>query len=65
MSNENYKKTGRNGMFDSEFIQQDLSHLGNPLEKISKVLDFEIFRKYIRRRSIKKRQKKSSRFEKI
>ena len=44
MSNENYKKTGRNGMFDSEFIQQDVSHLGNPLEKISKVLDFEIFR---------------------
>ena len=44
MSNENYKKTGRNGMLDSEFIQQDLSHLGNPLEKISKVLDFEIFR---------------------
>ena len=44
MSNENYKKTGRNGMFDSEFIHQDVSHSGNPLEKISKVLDFEIFR---------------------
>ena len=33
MSNEKYKKTGRNGMFDSEFIQQDVSLLGNPKNK--------------------------------
>ena len=57
MSNENYKKTGRNGMFDSEFIQQDLSHLGNPLEKISKVLDFEIFRNILEEGLLKKDKK--------
>ena len=48
MSNEKHKKTGRNGIFDSDFMQQDVSHLGNPLEKISKVLDFEIFRNILK-----------------
>ena len=34
-------------MFDYEFSKQDLSTLGNPLEKISLVLDFEMFREIV------------------
>lgn len=39
-----YKPTGTKGLFDEEEICQKLSSIGNPLELISKVVDFEIFR---------------------
>ena len=44
MSSKNYKKTGNVGMFDSEFNKQDISSIGNPLEKILNVVNFEMFR---------------------
>ena len=43
MSNQ-YKSKGRVGLFDDADITQQLSAIGNPLEMISKVIDFEIFR---------------------
>ena len=39
-----YKSRGKKGLFDEEFTKERLSAIGNPLESISKVLDFEMFR---------------------
>jgi len=39
-----YKQKGRIGLFDNEAISIRLSKLGNPLKKIRKAIDFEIFR---------------------
>jgi IS5 family transposase len=39
-----YRKTGKMGLFDTENQREKLSQIGNPLEKISKVIDFEMFR---------------------
>jgi IS5 family transposase len=41
---QKYKKTGNIGLFDSQFTQERLSAIGNPLEMISKAIDFEVFR---------------------
>tara|TARA_B100000315_G_scaffold66452_1_gene60386 strand:- start:166 stop:1212 length:1047 start_codon:yes stop_codon:yes gene_type:complete len=40
-----YKTRGKKGLFDEEFTKERLSAMGNPLEAISKVIDFELFRK--------------------
>jgi IS5 family transposase len=39
-----YKQQGNKGLFDEEFTIQKLSKIGNPLEKISKAIEFEMFR---------------------
>jgi len=39
-----YKTRGNKGLFDEEFTKERLSAMGNPLEAISKVIDFELFR---------------------
>jgi len=39
-----YKTRGNKGLFDEEFTKERLSSIGNPLEAISKVIDFELFR---------------------
>jgi len=39
-----YKQIGRIGIFDKEMSSEKLSKLGNPLEKLHKVIDFEMFR---------------------
>jgi len=44
MKTQIYKSTGKQGLFDNQFTIDRLSEIGNPLEKISKVIDFEIFR---------------------
>jgi hypothetical protein len=44
MSALKYKPTGRIGLFDKEDSSTKLSKLGNPLEKLHKVIDFEMFR---------------------
>jgi IS5 family transposase len=44
MSTIKYKPTGRVGLFDKENTSNKLSQLGNPLEKLHKVIDFEMFR---------------------
>ena len=41
---QNYKKTGNKGLFDEQETCQKLSSIGNPLEMINKVIDFEMFR---------------------
>jgi len=44
MNKVSYKKTGRIGLFDKDETSLKLSKLGNPLEKLHKVIDFEMFR---------------------
>ena len=47
MTGQKYKKTGNRGLFDEQETYQKLSDIGNPLEKISKVIDFEMFREIL------------------
>ena len=44
MKNIKYKSQGNFGLFDEQETYQKLSEIGNPLEKISSVIDFEMFR---------------------
>jgi len=41
---QKYKMKGNGGLFDEEMTYNKLSEIGNPLDKISLVVDFEIFR---------------------
>jgi IS5 family transposase len=45
MKNIRCKSIGHVGLFDKEKTSSKLSKLGNPLEKLHKVIDFEMFRK--------------------
>jgi len=44
MSKFKFKQTGRIGLFDKDETSEKLTKLGNPLEKLHKVIDFEMFR---------------------
>ena len=44
MPRQIYKSQGKKELFDQQFIEEKLSEIGNPLEMVSKVIDFEIFR---------------------
>jgi len=39
-----YKTQGKKGLFDEQNSIELLSKIGNPLEMVSKVIDFEMFR---------------------
>jgi len=41
---QRYKQQGNIGLFDKQFTKDKLSEIGNPLESISQVIDFELFR---------------------
>jgi transposase, IS5 family len=42
--NKKYKSQGKISLFDQEFATDHLSQMGDPLEAINRVIDFEIFR---------------------
>ena len=44
MKNQVYKLQGKKSLFDEQFTIERLSEIGNPLEAISKVVYFEMFR---------------------
>ncbi|NCP85578.1 MAG: IS5 family transposase [Bacteroidetes bacterium] len=44
MTSQEYKTNGKKGLFDEQFNIERLSAIGNPLEKIGNVIDFEFFR---------------------
>ncbi len=44
MASQKYKTTGSISLFDEQETYQKLSAIGNPLEKICNVVDFEMFR---------------------
>ena len=39
-----YKQQGNVGLFDSDETMEKLNAMGNPLDKLSKAVDFEMFR---------------------
>ena len=39
-----YKTQGKIGLFDKEFSTKQLAEMGNPLEAIRKMVDFQYFR---------------------
>ena len=41
---QQYKPQGNRGLFDEEMNYELLSKMGNPLERISDIIDFGIFR---------------------
>ena len=45
MTKQIYKSTGKKSLFDEQFAVEKLSDIGNPLEKITAVIDFDMFRK--------------------
>lgn len=47
MASQKYKATGNRSLFDEQETYQKLSDIGNPLERISIVLDFEMFREML------------------
>ena len=44
MNTQIYKSTGKKSLFDNQFSAEKLSEIGDPLEKIRHILDFEMFR---------------------
>jgi len=47
MNEQIYRSTGKKTLFDAEFSVEKLSEIGNPLEKIGKAIDFEMFREVL------------------
>jgi len=60
MSKQVYKSTGTKSLFDEQFATEKLSVIGNPLEKISKVIDFETFRKLLESKLINTTKKNNA-----
>ena len=55
-----YKSTGKTGLFDKEFAAEQLSEIGNPLEAISKVIDFEYFRSLLEEKLLNSNKKNNA-----
>lgn len=55
-----YKQVGNKGFFDKEESVELMSEMGNPLEKLSKVIDFEMFRPLIEDKLSNKNKKNNA-----
>lgn len=60
MQKQMYKTRGKKGLFDEQFNNEQLSSIGNPLEAISKVLDFEMFRSLLETKLLNKDKKNNA-----
>ena len=60
MQKQTYKTRGNKGLFDEQFNNEQLSSMGNPLEAISKVLDFEMFRPLLEAKLLNKEKKNNA-----
>jgi len=60
MSIFKYKQSGRISLFDKNETSEKLSKLGNPLEKLHNVIDFEIFRQDLETHMLNQDKKSSS-----
>ncbi|EJW90259.1 transposase IS4 family protein, partial [gut metagenome] len=49
-----YRKPMGENLFEEEFTKEALSKMGNPLEKLSSLIDFEIFRPILEEVLVKK-----------
>jgi IS5 family transposase len=57
MQKTGYKQRGQLGLFDKEETSAKLSKLGNPLEKLHKVIDFEMFRSILESHMLNQQKK--------
>jgi IS5 family transposase len=55
-----YKTQGKKSLFDEKFNVDRLSQIGNPLEAISKVVDFEMFRETLESKLLNKNKKNNA-----
>jgi IS5 family transposase len=55
-----YKSRGKKGLFDEEFTKERLSLIGNPLESVSKVIDFELFRESLENKMLNTNKKNNA-----
>lgn len=60
MHKQMYKTRGNKSLFDEQFNNEQLSSMGNPLEAISKVLDFEMFRPLLESKLLNKAKKNNA-----
>lgn len=60
MNNQKYKKTGNRTLFDEQDSVSKLSEIGNPLELISKVVEFEMFRGYLEEKLLNTNKKNNA-----
>ena len=55
-----YKSRGKKGLFDEEFTKERLSLIGNPLESVRKVIDFELFRESLENKMLNTNKKNNA-----
>ncbi len=55
-----YKPQGKKGLFDKDLAKEKLSEMGNPLEKLLKVIDFEMFRSLLESKLLNTDKKSSA-----
>lgn len=55
-----YKNTGRRGLFDEQENIEKLSIIGNPLERVEEVVDFEMFRNVLEDALLNKEKKNNA-----
>ena len=55
-----YKTPGNKGLFDEEFTKERLPTIGNPLESICKVIDFEMFRESLENKLLNTNKKNNA-----
>ena len=60
MSGDRYKPRGRVGMFDKEYNLRKLKKLCDPLERLAKVIDFEMFREELESNMLNAERKNNS-----
>ena len=60
MISQEYKANGKKGLFDEQFTIERLSAIGNPLEKIGNVIDFETFRDTLESRLLNTEKKNNA-----
>lgn len=60
MNAKKYKPTGNKGLFDEQETQERLTKIGNPLEKISKAVDFDMFRELLEAKLLNENKKNNA-----
>jgi len=60
MNTRKYKSKGKRGLFDEQDAYAQLSSIGNPLETISQVIDFEMFRRTLEEGVLNKDKKNNA-----
>jgi len=60
MKHQKYKKSGNRGFFDEQETYQKMLNIGNPLEMVSNVIDFEMFREKLESKLLNQNKKNNA-----